>query len=131
MSFEDNILKKFFWKIIRTWLTSLHYTRAKQKKNIKQEKFVKMQQKLFPLQIIKKMVSTLCLPLPYYLWKGVACNQLHSVSFCEFLSGFIVNFFTWGYHYLKNVYTLLEIIRYFWVKVEVFLIKMRVFEADV
>jgi len=27
--------------------------------------------------------------LPYYLLKGVACNQLHSVSFCEFLSVFI------------------------------------------
>jgi len=81
--------QKKFWKKLK--LDWPHYTTPERsKKNIKQEKFVKMQQKLFPLQIIK-MVSTLCLPLPYYLWKGVACNQLHIVSFDEFLSGFIVN----------------------------------------
>ena len=48
-----------------------------------------MQQKTISPPNHKKMVSTLCLSLPYYLLKGVACNQLHSVSFCEFLSVFI------------------------------------------
>jgi len=97
MSFED-ILKKNSEKKIRTWLTSLHYTRAKQK-NIKQEKNRENAAKTISPPNHKKMVSTLCLPLPYYLWKGVACNQLHSVSFCEFLSGFYRQLFTWGYHY--------------------------------
>jgi hypothetical protein len=50
---------------------------------------VKMQQITISPPNHKKTVSTLCLPLPYYLWKGVAYNQLHSVSFCEFLSVFI------------------------------------------
>lgn len=59
MSFEDILKKKNSEKKLE--LDWPHYTTPERsKKNIKQEKFVKMQQqKLFPLQIIKKMVSTL------------------------------------------------------------------------
>ena len=74
--FSKKILKK-----IRTWLTSLHYTRAKQKKILSKKKNRENAAKTISPPNHKKMVSTLCLPLPYYLWKRVACNQLHSVSF--------------------------------------------------
>ena len=90
---QKKILKK-----IRTWLTSLHYTRAKQKKILSKKKNRENAAKTISPPNHKKMVSTLCLPLPYYLWKGVACNQLHSVSFCEFPIWFYRQLFTWGYH---------------------------------
>ena len=91
--------QKKFWKK-KLELDWPHYTTPERSKKIlSKKKNRENAAKTISPPNHKKMVSTLCLPLPYYLWKGVACNQLHSVSFCEFLSGFYWQLFTWGYHY--------------------------------